>query len=73
MAASDKRWKMFESILIVTELQDFNPLIMLFKDGLSPSKKMCFICFNEYPPQKMKNAFYFMLKAPFVLKIKFLS
>ena len=40
---------------------------------LSPSKK-CFICFNERLLKMMKNAFYFILKALFVLKIfNFLS
>ena len=44
------------------------------KVGLSPSKKNCFICFYESPLKMMKNAFYFTLKALFVLKIqKFLS
>ena len=44
------------------------------KVGLSPSKKNCFICFNESPLKMMKNAFYFILKALFILKIfKFLS
>ena len=38
------------------------------KVGLSPSKKNYFICFNESPLKMMKNAFYFILKAPFVLK-----
>ena len=37
--------------------------------GLSPSKKNCFICFNENPLKMMKNGFYFTLKALFVLKI----
>ena len=33
-----------------------------------------FICFNEIPLKMMKNAFYFILKAFFVLKIfRFLS
>ena len=42
--------------------------------GLSSSKKNCFICFNGSPLKIMKNAFYFTLKAFFVLKIfKFLS
>ena len=36
--------------------------------------KTCFICFNESPLKFMKAAFYFILKAFFVLKIfKFLS
>ena len=44
------------------------------KVGLSPSKKICFICLIESPLKMMKNAFYFILKALFVLKIfKFLS
>ena len=41
---------------------------------LSPSKKNCVICFVESPLKLMKNAFYFILKTHFVLKIfKFLS
>ena len=45
-----------------------------FKVGLSPSKKICVICFIESPLKMIKNAFYFILKALFVLKIfKFLS
>ena len=36
--------------------------------------KICFICFIESPLKVMKNDFYFILKALFVLKIfKFLS
>ena len=46
----------------------------ILKVGLSPSKKNCVICFTESPLKMMKNAFYFILKALFVLKIfKFLS
>ena len=33
------------------------------------SNKILFICFNERPLKMMKNAFYFMVKALFVLKI----
>ena len=50
-----------------------NVFLMLYsiKVGLSPSKK---ICFNDSPSKMMKNAFYFILKALFVLKIfRFLS
>ena len=43
--------------------------LILIKVGLSPSKKVYFIYFNESPLKMMKNAFYFMLKALFVLKI----
>ena len=37
------------------------------KVGLSTSKKVGFICFNER--KMMKNAFYFILKSLFVLEI----
>ena len=43
--------------------------VNVFEVGLSLSKKSCFICFNENPLKMMKNAFYFILKALFVLKI----
>ena len=44
------------------------------KAGLSPLKKILFVGFNESPLKMMKNAFYFILKSLFVLKIfKFLS
>ena len=43
-----------------------------FKVGLSPSEKIPFQ--KESPLEMMKNAFYFIVKAFFVLKIfKFLS
>ena len=52
----------------------------LFKDfpvikvGLSRSKKICVICLIESPLEMMKNDFYFILKALFVLEIlEFLS
>ena len=37
--------------------------------GLSPSKKNCFIWFSESTLKIMKNTFYLILKALFVLKI----
>ena len=40
-----------------------------FKIGLSPSTKICFIHFNEGVLKMMKNTFYFILKALFILKI----
>ena len=47
---------------------------LLIKVGLSPSKKNFCICFNAGPSKMTKNAFYFNLKALFVLKVfKFLS
>ena len=39
------------------------------KFGHSPSKKIYFIHFNEMTLKMMKNAFYFMLKALFILTI----
>ena len=46
----------------------------LFKVGLSPCKKKCVICLIGRPLKIMKNVFYFVLKALFVLKIfRFLS
>ena len=39
------------------------------KVRLSSSKKNFFISFNESSSKKMKNVFYFILKAFFVLKI----
>ena len=51
-----------------------NLSIANFKVGLSPSKNILFYFFNESSLKMMKNAFYFILKALFVLKIfKFLS
>ena len=43
--------------------------IVFLKVGLLPSKKICVICFIESPLKMMKNAFYVILKALFVLKI----
>ena len=40
-----------------------------FKVVLSHLKKKLFVCFNESPFKMMRNAFYFILKALFVLKI----
>ena len=42
---------------------------VLFKVGLSTSKKKIMICFNDSPSKMMKIAFYFILKALFVLKM----
>ena len=39
-----------------------------FKMTLPPSKKVGFICFNRRPLKMMKNAFYFMSKALFLLR-----
>ena len=45
-----------------------------FKVGCSPSKQKRVICFIESPLKMTKNAFCFILKALFVIKIfKFLS
>ena len=51
----------------------FFPTEKVFTVGLSPSKKVLF-CVSDSPSKMMKNDFYFILKALFVLKIfKFLS
>ena len=48
-------------------------LTCFVKVRLSPFKKICVICLIESPLEMMKNAFCFILKAFFVLKIfKFL-
>ena len=36
-------------------------------------KSDCFICLNESPLKMMENAFYFLLKALFVLKMALLE
>ena len=40
----------------------------MIKVGLSPSNFFIIICLNDNPLIIMKNAFYFILKALFVLK-----
>ena len=44
-------------------------VIQTLKVELSASEKNCMVCFIENPLKMMKNAFYFILKAFFVLKI----
>ena len=39
------------------------------KSGSNLSKKNFIICSNDNPSKMMKNAFYFILKGLFVLKI----
>ena len=39
------------------------------KDALLPSKKVVFICFNQNPLKLIRNGFYFILKALFLLKL----
>ena len=79
----------FQSILIVTLKliglrklripvrdisQPFSEIEAAVKVGLLPSKNNCVICFINSSLKMIKNAFYFILKAFFVLKIfKFLS
>ena len=53
----------------VAEYASFSRQARTLTVGLSPSKKICFICFNENLLKLMKNVFYFILKALFVLKI----
>ena len=57
-----------------TDLTGYVIRAICFKVGLSSSQKICVICLIESPLEMMKNAFYFIVKALFVLKIfKFLS
>ena len=46
-------------------------MIETLKVGLSPFKKVFFVCFNDSPSKIMKNAFYFIIKALFVLIFNF--
>ena len=47
--------------------------LIVFKVGLSPSKEVDFICFNESSINMVKKAFNFMLKAVFLFEtFKFL-
>ena len=55
----------FWNKLLLTKIN----LWRLHKAGPSPSEKNIFVCFNENPFKMMKIAFYFILKALFVLKI----
>ena len=70
-----------ERVLLKTILTNFNNFLTNFiflfgslKSNSHLSKKICFVYFNESPLEMMKNAFYFISKALFDLKIfKFLS
>ena len=60
-------------MLLLSNFENDKWKINNVKVKLSPSKKICFICFNESLLKIMENAFYFILKALFVFKIfKFL-
>ena len=45
------------------------PSLFRVNVGLSPSKEVVFICFNESHLETIKNVFYFMSKALFVLEM----
>ena len=68
----------FREGLKLSKVRRENWLAQIFRKDLKsdshlPPKNFC-ICFNYSPSKKMKNAFYFILKALFILKIfKFLS
>ena len=68
------------STYIYRKQLDFHPslqisfMTLIFKVGLSPSKKVVFTCFNESSLKNDTNAFYLMLEVLFVLEIfRFLS
>ena len=51
----------FTYYLLLRDLREiFDPAELEVKVGLSPSKKICFICFNESPLKMVKNGFYFI-------------
>ena len=61
-----------ELCMVRLTLADMNPVQL--KVALSPFKKNCVIFLIESPLKMMKNAFCFILKARFLLKLfKFLS
>ena len=64
--------------MVQTDSKFKNKIILVeifFKsDSHLPKQENCVICFIESPLKMMENAFYFILKALFVLKMfKFLS
>ena len=71
-----KLWSLWMLVKPVSNQYHFRVSVQqpLLKSGSHLPKKFCFICFIEDPINLMKNAFYFILKVLFVLKIfKFLS
>ena len=60
--ANNKDIKLLSCLILIRTFQNW------LKVGLSPSKKNCVIA-SLKPLKIMKNAFYFILKALFVLKI----
>ena len=71
MAIGSKDW---ESQYGKSQFEGLHYKSVTIKVGLSPSKKFGIIYLIESPLKEIKNAFYFILTALFVLKIfKFLS
>ena len=66
----EKQSSIFFVNFLMNHLKRFRKM---FQVGLSSSKNICFICFND-SPLKMMKMLYFILKALLILKIfKFLS
>ena len=64
-----RKYLFLKTVAIIVRIkQDDNCSRFLKSDSHLP-KKIYFICFNDSPSKVMKNAFYFILKALFVLKI----
>ena len=63
--------KLFSKIYFLFLVQPFVDLIKskILKPDFHLPKKIFFICFNDGPSKMMKNGFYFILKALFVLRI----
>ena len=57
----------FNILSIIQTLHEWI-ITIIFKVGLSPSKKIL-NCFNDSPAKMMKNAFCFISKAVYILKI----
>ena len=51
-----------EMLLKAAVIERNNLQQTVLKVGLSPSKKIGLICFNESPLKMVQNAFYFILK-----------
>ena len=67
-------WCMTNSHYLHVLIVLYNALTVWKSSDSQLPKNICAICFNDGSSKMMKNAFYFILKAIFVLKIfRFLS
>ena len=78
MCASSKNLFQIQIILVTIPTRTYNFKVKKISSSLKEDsclpKEFCFICFNASSLKMMKNAFYFILKALFIVKMfKFLS